>query len=126
MMARPVPVMKRNHLSQLPLLQVKPPRYLNKRTVGSDLAVSSIEKLDGIESFLAPLTKEAIEKADALLKEQEEAVTFATKPALINEWLANATTRLSTSITEVPHPLASSPVVEACGKATAPNESFTP
>ena len=94
--------------------------------VGSDLAVSSIEKLDGIESFLAPLTKEAIEKADALLKAWEEAVTFATKPALINEWLANATTRLSTSVTEVPHPLASSQVVEACGKATARNESFTP
>ena len=32
------------------------------------LAISSIEKLDGIESFMAPVTEEVIEKADALLK----------------------------------------------------------
>ena len=41
---------------------------LSKATTGSDLAISSIEKLDGIESFMAPLTKEVMEKADALLK----------------------------------------------------------
>ena len=40
----------------------------SKATAGSDLAISSIEKLDGIESFMAPLTKEVMEKADALLK----------------------------------------------------------
>ena len=37
-------------------------------TTSSDLAISSIEKLDGIESFMAPLKKEVIEKANALLK----------------------------------------------------------
>ena len=40
----------------------------SKATAGSDLAISSIEKLDGIESFMAPLTKEVMEKADAFLK----------------------------------------------------------
>ena len=40
----------------------------SKATIGSDSAISSIEKLDGIESFMAPLTKEVMEKADALLK----------------------------------------------------------
>ena len=40
----------------------------SKETAGSDLAISSIERLDGIESFLSPLTEEIIEKADALLK----------------------------------------------------------
>ena len=42
--------------------------YSSKATTGSDLAIPSIEKLDGIESFMAPLTKEVMEKADALLK----------------------------------------------------------
>ena len=40
----------------------------SKATAGSDLAISSIERLDGIESFMAPLTEEVIKKADALLK----------------------------------------------------------
>ena len=40
----------------------------SKATAGSDLAISSIEKLDGIESFMVPLTEEVIEKANALLK----------------------------------------------------------
>ena len=40
----------------------------SKATAGSDLAISSIERLDGIESFMAPLTEEVIEKAHALLK----------------------------------------------------------
>ena len=40
----------------------------SKATAGSNLAVSSIKRLDAIESFLAPLTEEVIEKADALLK----------------------------------------------------------
>ena len=33
-----------------------------------DLAISSIEKLDGIESFMAPLTEEVMKKANALLR----------------------------------------------------------
>ena len=41
---------------------------LSKATTGSYFAISSIERLDGIESFMAPLTEEVIEKADALLK----------------------------------------------------------
>ena len=98
----------------------------SRATAGSDLAVSSVEKLDGIESFLAPLTREAIEKADALLKAQEEATTFTTEPASISGWLKNTTTKLSASITEVPHPLALSPIVEADDKSMVPNESFTP
>ena len=40
----------------------------SKATTGSDLAVSSIERLDGIKSFMAPLTEEVIEKENALLK----------------------------------------------------------
>ena len=40
----------------------------SKAAAGSDLAISSIEKLDEIESFMAPLSEEVIEKADALLK----------------------------------------------------------
>ena len=40
----------------------------SKATTGSDLAISTIERLDGIESFMTPLTEEVIEKADALLK----------------------------------------------------------
>ena len=40
----------------------------SKVTAGSDLVISSIEKLHGIESFMVPLTGEVLEKADALLK----------------------------------------------------------
>ena len=67
-----------------------------------------------------------IEKADTLLKAQEEASTFTTEPTSISGWLENTTTRFYASITEVPHPLASSPIVKAGDKASAPNESFTP
>ena len=92
----------------------------------SDIDVSSIKKLDGIESFLAPLTKEAIEKADALVKARKEATISTTRPVSISGWVESTSTKLSASITEAPHPLASSPIVGAGDKATVPNESFTP
>ena len=60
---------------------------LSKATAGSDLAVSSIEKLDRIESFMVPLTEEVIEKADALLKVWEDASTLTTVSDSIHGWL---------------------------------------
>ena len=48
----------------------------SRATVGSGLAVSSIEKLDGIKSFMAPLMKEVIEKADALRKSTRGCLHF--------------------------------------------------
>ena len=80
MRARPAQVKKKSHLISASSTASKAaslPENLNgsewepcssKATTGSDLAISSIEKLDGIESFMAPLTKEVMEKADALLK----------------------------------------------------------
>ena len=40
----------------------------SKATTDDVQAISSIEKLDGIGSFLAPLSKESMEKADILLR----------------------------------------------------------
>ena len=56
----------------------------SKATAGSDLAISSIEKLAGVESFVAPLTEEMIEKADALLKAHED---NSSASASIHGWL---------------------------------------
>ena len=75
----------------------------SKATASSDLAISSIEKLAGVESFVAPLTGEMIEKADALLKARED-----NSSASIHGWLEK-TTSASPSITEIQHPLSSSP-----------------
>ena len=105
------------------------PKYLNgsewepsssKATAGSNLAVSSIERLDGIESFLTPLTEEVIKKADALLKAQEEASNFTPVPNSIQSWLEKTASDPPSSITEVHHPLASLPHAILSGETISP------
>ena len=63
----------------------------SKATAGDDQAISSIEKLDGIESFLTPLSEETMEKADILLKAREEASNFTADPRSIQSWLEKST-----------------------------------
>ena len=123
---------KKSHLSQLPewpvkLLHCK--KKLNgsewepsssKATAGSDLAISSIEKLDGIESFMVPLTEEVIEKADALLKAHQDASNLITASDSIHGWLEKTVSDPPPSITEVYHPLASSPNVVTPGETISP------
>ena len=75
----------------------------SRAIASSDLAISSIEKLAGVESFVAPLTEEMIEKADTLLKVHEDNSSVS-----IHGWLGK-TTSASPSITEIQHPLSSSP-----------------
>ena len=60
--------------------------FLVQSNCGSDLAVSSIEKLDGKEFFMAPLTEEVIKKADTLLKAWEDASIF-TNASDSGQWL---------------------------------------
>ena len=81
----------------------------SKATIGSGLDVYSIEKLDGIESFMAPLMTKAIVKADALLKLRENDTVSTATSSLIMGWLHRTDTGPPPSITEVPHPLAPSP-----------------
>ena len=81
----------------------------SKVTTGSDLAASPqaaspTEKLSGVESFVAPLTEEMLEKADTLLAREVNSSSSAS----IQGWLGR-TTAASPSITEVQHPLSSSP-----------------
>ena len=97
----------------------------SKATAGSDLAISSIEKLDGIESFMAPLTKEVMEKADALLKAQEEASPFTTASDSINGWMEKTTSDPPPSISEVYHPLALSPNASALKVTPSPQKVVT-
>ena len=97
----------------------------SKATAGSDLAISSIEKLDGIKSFMAPLTKELMEKADALLKAQEEAFPFTTASDSINGWMEKTTSDPPPSITEVYHPLALSPNAGALEVTPSPQKVVT-
>ena len=81
----------------------------SKATIGNGLDVSSIEKLDGIESFMAPLTTEAIAKADTLLKLCGNDTVSTTTSSVIMDWLHRTDTGPSPFITEVPYPLALSP-----------------
>ena len=97
----------------------------SKATAGSDLAISSIEKLDGIKSFMAPLTKEVMEKADALLKVQEEASPFTTASNSINGWIEKTASDPPPSITEVYHPLALSPNAGALEATPLPQKVVT-
>ena len=96
-----------------------------KATAGSDLAISSIEKLDGIESFMAPLTEEIIEKADALLIAWEDASTFSTVSDSIHGWLEKAASDPPSSITKAYHPLASSPNAVSSEETISPVKSKT-
>ena len=75
----------------------------SKAIANSDLAISSTEKPAEAESFVAPLTKEMIEKADILLETNEDNPSVS-----IHGWLGK-TTSASPSITEIQHPLSSSP-----------------
>ena len=81
----------------------------SKVTAGDDQAISSIEKLDGIESFLALLSEEAMEKADILLKSREEASIFTTDLRSIQNWLEKSTLDSSSLSNEICHPLATPP-----------------
>ena len=81
----------------------------SKATAGSNLAVSSIERLDGIESFLTPLTEEAVEKADALFRAWEEVSNFTADPCSIQGWLEKSTSDPPSSATKIYHPLATPP-----------------
>ena len=80
-----------------------------KATAGSDLAISSIEKLDGIESFLIPLSEEAMEKADVLVKAWKEASNFTVDPRSIQGWLEKSTSDPPSLTTKICHPLATPP-----------------
>ena len=83
-------------------------------TMGGELAVSMIEKLDAIEFFMASLTKEAIDKADALLKIRgDRFISTVTSDPVMN-WLCSSSVEPPPSIMDIPHPLAplSTSVVE--------------
>ena len=92
----------------------------SKATAGSDLAVSSIERLDGIESFLIPLTEQVIEKADAFLKARKEASNFTPDPCSIQSWLEKTASDPPFSTTKVHHPLATSPHGILSGEMISP------
>ena len=97
----------------------------SQATLGSKLAISPIEKLDSIESFMEPLMKEAIKKAKALLKIQDkDSICIATSDPIMN-WLHSADMKLPPSITEVPHPLASLSTLDAEEELPNPVEAFT-
>ena len=81
----------------------------SKATAGDDQAISSIEKLDGIGSFLAPLSEESMEKADILLRAREEASRFTADPCSIQSWLEKSTLDSSSLSIEICHPLATPP-----------------
>ena len=97
----------------------------SKATAGSDLAVSSVERLDGIESFMAPLTEKVIEKADTLLNAREDASSFTTVSSSIQSWLEKTASDLPSSITEVFHPFASSPNAVSSGETLSPVKALT-
>ena len=94
---------------------------LHIRPAGSDLALTSIEKLDGIESFMTPLSEEVIEKVDALLKVQEGASFLIAASDLIKGWLEKTIPDPPSSIDEVDHPLASSPIADTSGVIFLPH-----
>ena len=81
----------------------------SKATAGDDQTISSIEKLDGIDSFLTPLSEEVIKKADLLLKAHEEASTFTADPHLVQNWLETSTFESSSLSIQICHPLATPP-----------------
>ena len=81
--------------------------------------------MDGIESFMVPLTEEVIEKADALLKVWEDASTLTTVSYSIHGWLEKAACDPPSSITKVYHPLASSPTAVSSGETIFPVKAIT-
>ena len=81
----------------------------SKTTAGDVQAISSIEKLDGIKSFLAPLSEESMDKADILLRSREEASRFTADQYSIQSWLEKSTLDSSSLSIEVDHPLATPP-----------------
>ena len=99
--------------------------YSSKATAGSDLAISSIEKLDGIESFMTPLSEEVIEKPDALLKVCKGASLLTAASDSIKGWLEKTIPDPPSSIDEVDHPLASSPMADTSGVTFLPQGTVT-
>ena len=81
----------------------------SKASAGDDQAISSIEKLDGIGSFLAPLSEESMEKADILLRAREEASHFTADRHSIQSWLEKSSLDSSSLSIEICHPLATPP-----------------
>ena len=81
----------------------------SKTTAGDAKTISSIEKLDGVESFLTPLSKESMEKADILLRSREEASYFTGDQHSIQSWLEKSNPDSSSLSIEVDHPLATPP-----------------
>ena len=92
----------------------------SKATAGGNLAISSIERLDGIESFLTPLTEEVVEKAHALLKAREDVFSFTPVSGSIQSWLQKTTSDPPSSTAEVYHPLASLPHAVLSGETLSP------
>ena len=137
MTVKKVSLMRKSPSSQHPSLQARwllcPKILLNggldpsstKTTVGSELEASSMKKLDGIESFMAPLMPEDIAKADILLKLQENDPISTTTPVSILSWLHDVHTELLPSTTEVPHPLAPSPSPDIGENSSKPEEILT-
>ena len=74
-----------------------------KAIANNDLALSSIEKPAEAEPFMAPLTEEMIKKVNILPEPNEDNSSVS-----IHGWLGK-TTSASPSITEIQHPLSSSP-----------------
>ena len=81
----------------------------SKTTAGDVQTISSIEKLDGIESFLTALSEESMEKADILLRSWEEASCFPGDQHSIQSWLEKSNLDSSSLSIEVDHPLAMPP-----------------
>ena len=74
---------------------------------------------------MVPLTEEVIEKADALLKAWEVASTLTTVSDSVHGWLEKTTSDPPSSITEVYHPLASSPNAVSSGETISPVKAIT-
>ena len=99
----------------------------SKITAGDVQTISSIEKLDGVKSFLAPLSKESMEKADILLRSREEASYFTRDQHSIQSWLEKSNPDSSSLSIEVDHPLATPPhtVPQKETDPLLPKESLT-
>ena len=91
----------------------------SKATAGDVQTISSIEKLDGVKSFLAPLSKESMEKADILLRSREEASYLIRDQHSIQSWLEKSNPNSSSLSIEIDHPLAMPP-------HTVPQEETNP
>ena len=74
---------------------------------------------------MTPLSEEVIEKADALLKVQEDVSLLTAASDLIKDWLVKTIPDPPSSIDEMDHPLASSPTANTSGVTFLPQEAVT-